>query len=328
MPTEDEAPVIPSQRPPAPEPARPAAESAEPEQPPRQPGRLEVDEEAAERALERALVETGALLLPAGTMEVAPQLSYVRREGDRPGSLALSLDRTGVVAAEDLIRSNEIEAGVTLRLGLPYDFQFDFEIPHRYEDVSRVARVSGAGLEEDTTSASGLGDVRLTLRHAVLEEGAWWPNLFASAAWDTETGETDGGQPLGSGFHELSFGLTATKRQDPLVFTASVAYTAAFEEDGIDPGDEIGLSAGAVLAVSPETSLRFAPRIAFRDEFEVDGRAVPGSDRTVGVFTAGASTVLGRGVLLDLSTDIGLTEDAPDFGVFLSLPIRFDTGLF
>ena len=44
------------------------------------PGQFKVDEEAAERALERTLVQTGALLLPYGQLDVQSGFSYARRE--------------------------------------------------------------------------------------------------------------------------------------------------------------------------------------------------------------------------------------------------------
>src|SRR5687767_5468809 len=50
------------------------AEGAAPRGP--APGQFEVDEEAVQRALERALVQTGALLLDPGTVEIEPRFSY------------------------------------------------------------------------------------------------------------------------------------------------------------------------------------------------------------------------------------------------------------
>jgi hypothetical protein len=58
-------------------PAAPAAAPAE-------IGAIETTQEEVERALERALVQTGALLLPAGTAEIEPNFSYVRQETDAP----------------------------------------------------------------------------------------------------------------------------------------------------------------------------------------------------------------------------------------------------
>jgi hypothetical protein len=37
-----------------------------------------------------------------------------------------------------------------------------------------------------------------------------------------------------------------------------------------------------------------------------------------------AGAILGRGVLLDVGFDIGLTDDAPDYVARVALPIRFN----
>jgi hypothetical protein len=118
--------------------------------------------------------------------------------------------------------------------------------------------------------------------------------------WDTDTGETDNGIFLGSGFHEISGSVTAVKTQDPLVFVGSAFYLTSFEKGGVDPGDQIGAT-----------------------EVEVDGQAIPGSDAVFATFTIGVSSIMGPRVLLDLTAGIGLTHETSDYFVDVSLPIRF-----
>jgi hypothetical protein len=141
--------------------------------------------------------------------------------------------------------------------------------------------------------------------------------------WNTDTGETDNGIFLGSGFHEISGSVTAVKTQDPLVFVGSAFYLTSFEKGGVDPGDQIGFSLGSLLATSPETSLRFFINQSFANEVEVDGQAIPGSDAVFATFTIGVSSIMGPRVLLDLTAGIGLTDEASDYFVDVSLPIRF-----
>jgi hypothetical protein len=50
---------------------------------------------------------------------------------------------------------------------------------------------------------------------------------------------------------------------------------------------------------------------------------VAGSDTVASIFEIGASAVLSRSTLLDVAVDIGMTRDAPDFTLLLSLPIHF-----
>jgi hypothetical protein len=161
------------------------------------------------------------------------------------------------------------------------------------------------------------------------ENGGWWPDLVTRFTWDTNTGQTsDNDVLLGGGFHELRGSLSAVKRQDPLAFVGGVSYETTLEDDNVKPGDELGFNIGTVLAASPETSLRLALGQRFIDEARVDGERINGSDRVVGTATFGASVVLGRGVLLDVAADIGLTDDASDYAARASLPIRFNLPVY
>jgi hypothetical protein len=331
-------PAAPATAEPAPPEAAPPAEAEEPaeepapaEPPQAEIGAIEATEEEVERALERALVQTGVLLLPAGTAEIVPSFTYVRQGTVAPVFFAedgpVSLPGDGEqLAAADEVRSDGLETSLTLRVGLPLDSQVQVDVPYRYQSQSIVTRVGLDAPREESRNLSGFGDVGVSFTTALLREreGGWQPNLFGSVRWDTDTGETDDGIPLGSGFDELSGSLTASKRQDPLVFVGGVGYSTSFEEGGVDPGDVIGFSIGTHLAASPQTSLRFFLNASFIDELEVDGREIPGSDPVVGTFVIGASSILTARVLLDVTAGIGLTDDSPDYFVGVSLPVVFD----
>ncbi|MGH6636303.1 MAG: transporter [Gammaproteobacteria bacterium] len=297
-------PIRPAQAPEGPQaeesPAAPATQAA--------PGEFEVDEEVADRALERTLVELGALLLPFGIAEIQPNFSYTRREVDR-------------VFTE--LQRDEFEASLTTRLGLPFDSQLDVNFPYQYVDQSEVSPLA-AGFE-DARSGSGFGDIRVSLGKTLLRERRSWPDLVARAFWDTATGKSsDDGVSLNGDFNEIGGSLTALKRQDPLAFVGSVSYEHTFENDDVRPGDALGFSIGAFLAASPETSLRFLLNQSFADDQRIGGEVINGTDATTSTLSIGAASLLGRGVLVDISAAIGLTEDAPDYAVQLSVPIRFD----
>jgi hypothetical protein len=308
------APAAPVQEPAGTTPAEVAEPAA--------PGQFEVDEDAVERALERTLVQTGALLLPPGKIEVEPSFSYTRREDDAP---TFVFQDGSTFAGETERRRDEFEAGLAMRLGLPFDSQLELNIPYRYVDQSSVTSIGFGAQDETSGSGSAFGDVSVGLAHTLLRERGWLPDLVGRVRWDTDTGErVDDGVALGGGFNEISGSMTAIKRQDPLAFVGSISYETAFESDGIDPGDELGFALGAFLAASPETSLRFVFDQRFIDEVEVGGQQIEGSDQTIGTLTLGASSVLGRGVLLDLAGSVGLTDDGPDYSLLISLPIRLD----
>jgi hypothetical protein len=108
-----------------------------------------------------------------------------------------------------------------------------------------------------------------------------------------------------------------------LVFVGELSYTQSFERNDIDPGDAVGLSAGTVLAASPETSLSFFLDQSFFRYTKIDGRKVPGSDDVATSLRLGASSVLSATTVLDVDVSIGLTEAAPDYVLGIALPVRF-----
>lgn len=201
--------------------------------------------------------------------------------------------------------------------------QAEVGVPWRWRDVDTVTTEGFAALDETGESASGAGDLRIGVARTLAREGAWRPDLVGRITWDTDTGkEAVDGVPLGGGFDELRGSLTAIKRQDPVVFSGSLAYEYAFESGGVKPGDVFSSSFGGFIALSPETSLRLLLSAAYRDEIEIRGAPVEGTDEVLGTFVVGGSSLVAPGVLLDLSAGMGLTDDADDFSLRLSMPIR------
>jgi hypothetical protein len=285
------------------------------------PGAVVVDEGAAERALERALTRTGALLLPSGFLEVEPSLTYARQEDSTPSFVSSGAT---VLASETERNTDSLTAGLDVRLGLPWDAQLELGLPYRWRERESVTSVGFATVETSSDSGSGLGDLRVGLAKTLLREGLWRPDLVGRLTWDTDSGSSgDNGLSLGGGFHEVRASLSAIKRQDPIAFVGGLSYEYAFEKDLVQPGAAIAANFGSFVALSPETTLSFVLSGAYRDESTLSGREIAGSDQAVGTFLVGGSTLLAPGMLLNLSTGIGLTDDADDFSITLSLPIRF-----
>jgi len=147
---------------------------------------------------------------------------------------------------------------------------------------------------------------------------------LASGTWNTNFGQVKNRVPLGTGFNELSGGLTAVKRQDPLVFTAGFAYQYTFAHNGFKPGDQYIPSVGILIAISPETSLRFGQQVTFERKDSLNGIAIPGSEKTLGVFTFGLLSILGRNLVVNVTGGIGETHDTPNFFFQLGFPIRLN----
>jgi len=292
----------------------------------RAPGAIVVDEGAAERALERSLAREGAFLLPSGILEIEPSFTYARQEDSTPSFVASG---GGILAAETERNANNLTADLALRLGLPWDSQLEIGLPYRWRGVETVTNVGFAPTESSSESGAGLGDVRVGLAKTLFREALWRPDMVARVTWDSNSGETsDNGVSLGGGFHEVRGSLTAIKRQDPIAFVGGMSYQHAFENDNVRPGPTVAANFGGFIALSPETSLRLLLSGAYQFETELDGSEIDGSDRTLASLVIGGSTLLARGTLLNLSAGIGLTNDADDFSIMLSLPIRLREPLF
>lgn len=275
----------------------------------------------ADRALERTLVQAGALLLPAGAFEIAPQFGHSRHVATAPVFI-FEDDATLVGTLEQ--QRNRYTAGVQLRAGLPLDSQIEVEVPYLIVNRKQITRAGFEPIGVTRDSGSAIGDVTIALAHTLLRERGWLPDLVGRVRWNTGSASlADNGVTLGGGFASLGGSLTAIKRQDPLVFVGSVSYESFFAEKGIDPGEVYGVSIGALLAASPETSLRLSLDQQFQSAFRLDGMTIEGSGQTVAFLTAGASSLLHRGVLLDIAARFGLTDESPDYGVVVTLPIRF-----
>jgi hypothetical protein len=288
------------------------------------PGAVEVDEMAAERALERTLVAGGALLLPAGQVEVEPSFSYTRRD-DNNIPVLVDIGGGDLVLANQKVERDELTPGLGLRVGLPWDSQLELSLPYNITQQDEILDVGAAARDTRNGWGNGIGDLTVGLAKTVLREGIVRPDLIARVTYNTGIGDKDDNDiTLDGGYSSVTGSLVALKRQDPLAFVASAFYQKSFESDNVNRGDQYGFTLGTLLAASPETSLRFQFQTTFIDDVEVDGTTIDDSDQAQGVLVIGASSILSRGVLLDVAGGIGLTDDAPDYFVTLSLPIRFD----
>lgn len=282
------------------------------------------DEEELQ-ALSRALVQRGGMVLPPWRVEVVPAAAYSARVVQ---GLALVQTPEGIpTVANQRLRDDQARALLALRVGLPWSSQIEVRAPYNW---LRRSRALGDG-DHAANDGSALGDVELALSHQFFRESGWRPDLVAGVAWRIPTGRDPFTAPVeavatGSGFHEVRGRLTAVKSSDPLVFFGTLAYAHELprtEDFGrIQPGDAIGLDLGAVLSLSPESSLTFSLSQEWRGRNRLDGVGMPGTDSIPASLGLGFQRVLAPNVLVDVSLGVGLTRDAPDYVVQVSLPIR------
>jgi hypothetical protein len=265
-----------------------AAQKIERSPPPQQSPPSGATDEESTRALERALVRQGGSVIPAKAIEVEPEITYFYSE---PGG----------------VRRDTVRSVATLRFGLPWASQLDVRVPYVVYD--KLAGFS---------SSSGLGDIDVGLTKQLIAERDFVPELLISGRWKTTSGRSEANPPTGTGVDTLQASLTAVKRQDPLVFFGSFAYTASLGTGPFDLGDLVGGRLGVFLAATPDTSLFFDIDVtsSFASRFDESGRLF-------GVAEVGFLTVLSRKTVLNINAGFGFTPAAPDFRLTISLPTRF-----
>ncbi len=283
--------------------------------------RLVVDELAAERALERTLVQSGALLLPRGGVEIVPELAAGVSTIDFP----VEVD----VAAGNALGINELERtdyvlNLTARFGLPRDSQLEIGLPYRA--VTEESVLSAGMLPATVSKQTGRGSGDFTLGFAktlLRESGGARPDIVGRLAWTSGEGDrADGDVFLGGGFEAWTGSLSFVKRLDPLALFWSLGYTDRLSDGDIAPGEEISVSFGTALAVTPASSLFGSIAQRSISATKVNDETLAESDLDVTTLSLGLSTTLRHGALLNLYSEIGLSSDAPDYALAFSLPIR------
>ncbi len=293
------------------------------EPPPAKPGMFEVDEEAAVRALERSLIQLNALLLSPRRAEATVSFDYSYNADAEP--VLVSVEDTETDTAVDQVGQlqSEVENStitLDLKFGLPYDSQINVSLPIEFvdQDVAVVAPGGQSGGQGSTND--GVGDFSITVDKTVaVEEGAR-PDVIASVTYDSDSGKSG----IGSDAAEWTLGLRATKRQDPLVFTAGLSQTFAQKaDDGFQAGDVTQFSIGTLLAASPYTSLQFLFNQALIGEAELNGQPIVNSDTNIANFSAGVSSVVGEDTFLNVQLSMGLVDRANDYRLSFSLAKQF-----
>jgi hypothetical protein len=284
------------------------------------------EDEVALEALTRGLVQRGALVVPKWSLEVAPSVSYSHSQTQ---GLVLVDTPEGISTVSDQRQRNDGgEARMAVRLGLPWRSQIEVRLPF---DWKRQDSALGDGTNV-FNSQKNLGDVEVEFSHQFLIEKGWRPDLVGAVSWRFPTGQDPFRVPVanlasGGGVSTFTGRLTALKSFDPLVVFSTLAYSGNLgrqERFGtVLPGNVLDWQMGAILAVNPGTSVSFAFVQDFKGHTRVGGVPIAGSDGVAAVAQIGLDQVLSSRALLDVTLGFGVTRDAPDYQVMVSVPIRF-----
>ena len=303
----------------------------------------------------QAIPELGGVLTPRGMLQIEPSIEYTNSTVNRftfRGIEVVEAVLLGVIEAEDADRDS-IRAAGTFRYGVTDRLELEAVIPFVYRNDRVTTLIDPSGTEAapsitDELNGTGLGDIEFAGHYQINDGRDGWPFFVGNLRVKTNTGEgpfdidrDSFGIPeelaTGSGFWSIEPSLTAIYPTDPAVLFASAGYTWNISDNvdtqigenlvtDVDPGDTIGLSFGMGVSLNDRLSFTLGYQHDFIDGTTtvINGLETESESLDVGALLFGTSYRLSDSVRVNLNTQIGVTEDAPDVRLTLRVPISLD----
>ena len=287
---------------------------------------------------------------------------YDRRQLQLSGFLALDAIFLGNINLGQT-KSHQLMADVDTRYGLTDRINVDVDVPYVYRRSNFI--VGGAGgaastMSDATVTSSSLGDVNFGIYYQLLRETNSMPDVVGSLRVKAPTGTSPFGiklvqlepdntnlvapskLPTGTGFWNITAGLSVLKTYDPVVLFGSVSYTynlarsfadisaveGQTEPATVKLGDIVQFGGGVALAFSDKDSASISFTMALEPESKTRSpggsyQKVPGSETTAAVMNFGLNHVVNKHLTINGAVSIGLTPDAPNFVVGVRFPYTF-----
>src|SRR5690554_1490119 len=222
-------------------------------------------------------------------------------------------------------------------------FSYDYGLLDNFTIGTRIPLVVKYDTE-DELNIYDFGDISVTGRW---QPFAYVPGKVSTTFFGTLTTKT-GVSPYeidikeqlstGSGYYSLGGSASLSKVLDPVVIFGSVSATYNVPVDGleqvrggrllekVEPGFGLSGSAGFAYSLSYDISLSISAQFSYSDETILTfrgGDKAMAQDQMTGFLSMSLGTRVSDTTIVNTSVGIGLTEDAPDFSLGVSLPINF-----
>ncbi|MGR6873880.1 transporter [Pseudomonas sp. HK3] len=198
----------------------------------------------------------------------------------------------------------------------------------------------------ESQSASGIGDISIN--------GRWQPYAYVpgelsktvTGSFKTKTGSSpfhtvgDKTLPTGSGYYSLTGGLSMSKVVDPVMLFGSGSLSYAIPEKDINqprsgailmevqPGVSVSFSGGFAYSLSYDVSMSMSFQGSYSDKSTYVFKNNSGSFSDVqssatmsGIFNISLGVRVSPKTITNIGVGFGMTDDAPDIILSLSLPI-------
>ena len=323
-----------------------------------------------ERPIDLAVLNMqGSAVTRRGQLSGEVQFEYTRADRSRAVFRGVELVEAVLVGVFDINESRQdiLGTSVGLRYGLTDRLEIGARLPFIYRNnASIVAPIAGstgddqAATIDSSVKGSGIGDLELSARYQLLDDGGGLPFVIANLQAVLPTGDDPFATPrdelgrarraaTGAGFYGISPSVTAILPSDPLVLFGTFGYTfnlgKAVETrippviiNYVDPGDALSASVGVGIAFNQRTTVNFgyAHSWAFgtmtRTSLIDPTPSWPGMRETtsrdlqVGRLLMGVTYRVTSRASINWSVELGATEDAPDVRTVLRVPIVLLTG--
>ncbi|WP_420800073.1 hypothetical protein [Paraburkholderia tagetis] len=287
---------------------------------------------------------------------------YDRRQLQLSGFLALDAIFLGNINLGET-KSHQIMADLDTRYGITDRMSIDVDVPYIYRHSSFI--VGGAGgaantLSDASVNSNAIGDVNFGIYYQFLKETNNLPDVVGSLRVKTPTGTSPFGikvqqltpdntnlvapnkLPTGTGFWNVTAGVSVLKTYDPVVLFGSLSYTYNIARSFADIssvigqtqpaqvklGDIIQFGGGVALAFSDKDSASISYTMAIEPQSKTKApggswTGVPGSETTASVLNFGLNHVVNKHLTINGAVSVGLTPDAPNFVVGVRFPYTF-----
>jgi hypothetical protein len=300
----------------------------------------------SEKPTDQLLLERGAILLPAGTLQVEPSVEYTHVSANQlavSGFTIFDAIVIGNIEVDDLSR-DIVTAAASIRYGIIDRLQVEARIPYLYRTDDEIFGFGTNNQDEFRSDNMGLGDVEASASYQlIIGDGGAIPDTIVRAHGRFPTGEDpfdidtiDLGDnrhaleepPTGSGFYGVGGGATMVWRVDPVVFftglDATINLPRTFDAVGeIDPGDTYQAFGGVNVQLSELVSLNLSFVEQYTRKSEQEGIKIDGTSLNDARLVLGTAVGVGSNASLTFNAAAGLTKESPDFVFTISLPISF-----
>ncbi|WGZ96254.1 MAG: transporter [Candidatus Thiothrix putei] len=259
---------------------------------------------SSEEEINRLFLRDSEVLLKPKKLQVSIGIGYATDESQQN-------------FRESRTRQASIPVGVSY--GLADSLEVSASLPFQYLE-NQVVSVTDVSKETE----SGIGDLALGAKYKIKTESATTPSVTAALGVSIPTGEGSNPDSLNdltnsSGLLSTSLGFSLAKTIDPAFVFVNAGYTHTFDDEqygyNVKLGESFNYGFGTGLAVN--SAVAFSGRVSgsYQKESQVNQKTVNGSSSEPIDFVGAMSYRFSSDTNIETSLNIGLTDDAQDVGV-------------